>query len=302
MTLIDEARKLLVVREIIDTAHFTGIWRGQPYECRALPDTGGLVVGDVAFCHVLPGNTELVALFQGRGRIIVVGRDSGNNIKIARTRNFTSASPTWTPLSVAGLPTSILWLRFFANWLGPTPVGMMVTTDALTANQVWVNTDLYNPASVWTLTFDVAIANALQPIGGQGFFVNALCASEVSAGLFALAVTYFRQPPDVDPQERYIFHTHDNGGTWTVSDLLAGYNDFFTFGLDDVVLGRNDADIMYSVARFGTALQHRHYMSTDGGHIFVDTLTHDSSVNGLLQIPKQGNIGDLICYWERDTT
>lgn len=67
MTLVDEARKLLQVREIIDLTHFTGVWRGQAYECRALPDTSRLSVGDAAFCHVLPGNTELVAVFPPAG-------------------------------------------------------------------------------------------------------------------------------------------------------------------------------------------------------------------------------------------
>lgn len=69
MSLIDEARKLLVVREIIDTKHFTGVWRGQAYECRALPDTSSLSVGDSAFCHVLPGNTELVAILRANPQL-----------------------------------------------------------------------------------------------------------------------------------------------------------------------------------------------------------------------------------------
>jgi len=64
MKLIDEARKLVVVKTIIDSTHFAGVWRDQIYECRALPGTDSLAVGDVAFCHVLPGSTELVAVLR----------------------------------------------------------------------------------------------------------------------------------------------------------------------------------------------------------------------------------------------
>jgi hypothetical protein len=60
---IDEARKLVTCTEIIDADRWRGTWRGQHYECRSLPDTTPIVVGDAVLCHVLPGNGELVAVF-----------------------------------------------------------------------------------------------------------------------------------------------------------------------------------------------------------------------------------------------
>lgn len=57
---VDEARKLLQVTAILDAERFRGAWRGQHYECRALPGTGGMAVGDEVICHVLPDNTQLI--------------------------------------------------------------------------------------------------------------------------------------------------------------------------------------------------------------------------------------------------
>ncbi len=63
---IDEQRKLAIVLEIIDDTHWRGEWNGQVYECRGLPDTDNLAVGDVAYCRVLPGTTELVSIYKPR--------------------------------------------------------------------------------------------------------------------------------------------------------------------------------------------------------------------------------------------
>lgn len=57
----NEARKLITVSEILDANRFRGAYRGHTYEARALPNTDSLIVGDSAFCHVLP-NSELVAI------------------------------------------------------------------------------------------------------------------------------------------------------------------------------------------------------------------------------------------------
>ncbi|MFA6046388.1 MAG: hypothetical protein WC718_15495 [Phycisphaerales bacterium] len=59
---IDEPYKLITVAAIVDTTRFRGIWRGQSYEARALPDTSDLTVGDAVVCCVLPGTSELVAV------------------------------------------------------------------------------------------------------------------------------------------------------------------------------------------------------------------------------------------------
>lgn len=59
---VDEARKLLQITEILDAERFRAAWRGQQYECRALPGTGTMTVGDQVICHVLPDNTQLIAL------------------------------------------------------------------------------------------------------------------------------------------------------------------------------------------------------------------------------------------------
>lgn len=60
--IIDEAYKIIMVAAIVDTKRFRGVWRGQSYEARALPDTSDLTVGDAVVCFVLPGTTELVAV------------------------------------------------------------------------------------------------------------------------------------------------------------------------------------------------------------------------------------------------
>jgi len=60
---VDEARKLLYVTAIIDATHIRGTWKGQQYEVRCLPENGA-AVGDTIMAHVLPGNTELVAIFR----------------------------------------------------------------------------------------------------------------------------------------------------------------------------------------------------------------------------------------------
>ncbi len=60
---IDEARKLVTCSEILDANRWRGEWHGQTFECRALPDTTYLTVGSAAFCHVLPGTSELVAVW-----------------------------------------------------------------------------------------------------------------------------------------------------------------------------------------------------------------------------------------------
>lgn len=59
---IDEARKLVYVQEILDTTRFVGVWHGQTYECRAIPSTTDLTAGESVICHVMPGNSELIAI------------------------------------------------------------------------------------------------------------------------------------------------------------------------------------------------------------------------------------------------
>lgn len=59
---IDEARKVVYVQEILDATRFVGVWMGQTYECRAIPDTTDFTAGDNIVCHVMPGNSELIAV------------------------------------------------------------------------------------------------------------------------------------------------------------------------------------------------------------------------------------------------
>ncbi len=68
---IDEARKLITCTEVLDDNRWVGVWRGQFYECRALPDTSQMSVGDAVFCHVLPGNSEIVAIFKQTGAMFI---------------------------------------------------------------------------------------------------------------------------------------------------------------------------------------------------------------------------------------
>lgn len=64
------SRILAIASEIIDDTHFRGAWQGQHYEGRALPGTSQMSVGDAVFCNVLPGNSEVVAIYPpAAGRI-----------------------------------------------------------------------------------------------------------------------------------------------------------------------------------------------------------------------------------------
>jgi hypothetical protein len=59
---VDETRKLIEVTEIYTVFRFRGTWRGRTFECRALPTTSWLSVGQKVICHVVPGSTELIAI------------------------------------------------------------------------------------------------------------------------------------------------------------------------------------------------------------------------------------------------
>lgn len=59
---IDERRKLCQVAQIIDGDRIRVAWYGQEYECRALPSSSDYTVAEVVVCHVLPDNSELVAI------------------------------------------------------------------------------------------------------------------------------------------------------------------------------------------------------------------------------------------------
>ncbi len=93
---VDEVRKLVTCTKIIDANRWIGVWHGQTYECRALPDTTYFSVGDAVLCHVLPGTSELVAVYKPQNETIYIGLN-----------NETTGAELWE-YNGSGVPT-MLW-------------------------------------------------------------------------------------------------------------------------------------------------------------------------------------------------
>ncbi len=110
---VDEARKIVTVTEIIDANRFRATWRGQHYEARVLPDTTYLTANSDVVCHVLPGTSELVAVFKPKVAGILYfspGQNlSGDFQAELWSWNGTVATLVWTcPISYSYI-TCLAW-------------------------------------------------------------------------------------------------------------------------------------------------------------------------------------------------
>jgi hypothetical protein len=102
---IDEARKLVTCSEILDANRWRGAWQGQHFEARALPDTTQMTVGDDVFCHVLPGSTELVAVYPPLAREILYFTP-GNASYAAHGTLYKLTSLTVAPVAIWTAPNA----------------------------------------------------------------------------------------------------------------------------------------------------------------------------------------------------
>jgi hypothetical protein len=115
---IDEWRKLVYVQEILDATRFVGVWRGQTYECRAAPNTSPLTVGDTVMCHVMPGNSELIAVRPVSGEVLFVSVGGPDEFTPAV---FMFTSPTVAPTKIfQQVDTGVLRLVTAMAWCQAT--------------------------------------------------------------------------------------------------------------------------------------------------------------------------------------
>ncbi len=125
---IDEARKLVTCSAILDSNRWLGEWHGQTFECRALPDTTYLTVGSAAFCHVLPGTSELVAVWpprQGQMMFISPGYCDNGAYWSSQLWKFdgTTFTQVWTApmgceITALGYSsaTGLLYIAVYGKW------------------------------------------------------------------------------------------------------------------------------------------------------------------------------------------
>lgn len=115
---IDEARKVVYVQEILDATRFVGVWRGQTYECRAAPSTADMTVGDTVMCHVMPGNSELIAVRPVSGEVLFVSVGGPDEFTPAV---FMFTSPTVAPTKIfQQVDTGVLRLVTAMAWCQAT--------------------------------------------------------------------------------------------------------------------------------------------------------------------------------------
>jgi len=100
--IVDEHRKLLYATAIIDATHFLGMWHGELFEVRCLPDSGSVAVGDLVFTHVLPSNSELVAIFRGGGLYLAPGKYNQHDGHFGQGTVYKLVGGVWQLLATFG--------------------------------------------------------------------------------------------------------------------------------------------------------------------------------------------------------
>jgi hypothetical protein len=275
-----------------------------------------------------------------RGRVFAMGTDSALAPVFMMTEDYGAPSPTWTALSVAGLPDPVvtdpvffrsMWVRF-NPWahdaLGLTQAVCLIH-DTTTTWSLWVNTDVRNASATWTKILDKTIAETYHTpsLGANPFEIfYMLCPRFTIAeeGYLAVALTWQAEQgvPGTRESDRLVFHTHDmisapTAPTWHVSNEITDgwYNDYVTDPVTPIEVGQHTSNRLYAyiVETGGGQLGHMHYRSDDGGHTFTfirkekDTL----NVTADLFVPYENNPDDMICYakgvndlqtnWEKTT-
>ncbi len=222
-------------------------------------------------------------------RVLMAGRDSSNNIVLAKTEEFHATSPTWTAISTTGLPATAsgaLLVRL-DPW-SPSDTAVITSLGengfGLYKNTAWRTGD-------WSQTLTLATAQATTGVtGSTGWEIGQIRYTIAQPDFIAV---YGRLSGGSAPFQS-IFHSHDGGIIWSSGTDLTGTSGNFA---GDFVIGQHDAEIMHVwIPRPGATARHAHGLSIDHGHTIPDTLVHDSNATQDLYLPYEGNDDDLDCY------
>lgn len=64
---------LATVIDVVDAEDFVATYRGGIYEGRAAPNSWGIAVGDVLYCHLLPASGELLYADPSPNAVLTIG-------------------------------------------------------------------------------------------------------------------------------------------------------------------------------------------------------------------------------------
>lgn len=239
------------------------------------------------------GNPQLPWAPPGLGngkRVLVAGRDNGNNIVLGKTEDVYAASPAYTAIPTTGLPaTTTGEVLVRVDPFDPSNVAVLTSVSedefGLYKNPTW------RSGGTWTQILSMATAEAAASITGSTGWVIGQVRYTIARPDF---IAVYGRLTGGSATFLGIFHSHDGGTTWEVSNDLSGNGPEVPH---DFQIGQHNWEIMHVwIPRPGGAVRHAHGLSTDHGHSVPDTLVHGVNSVQDLYLPYAGNDDDLDCY------
>jgi hypothetical protein len=234
-----------------------------------------------------------VAEWQGgsdkTGKVVAV---CGSGPKVLYTLNILVASPVWTEVSGGLSGTRAKQIQF----------------DPIIPGKAFVRVDtasLYRHSNIfaggnWTAVLNKAIIDTTTGLTTDSIAIGSFGKSLVDGILYANVTTYATYQGSANFNHRFwLFHSHDDGATWTAVEYEGGLSVLTRQRYDtdenNLAIGNNIAGKVYCAITSGSFTgMVRVNKSLDGGHTISEVLYNSNTYasHSQLTLPPEGNPND----------
>jgi hypothetical protein len=225
----------------------------------------------------------------GLGEIVAV---CGSGPKVLYTLNILAATPTWTEVSGGLVGTRAKQIQLDKSVAGKAFV--RVDTAA-----VYRHSNIFAGGN-WTAILNKSIIDTATGLTTDSIVIGSFGKSPVDGILYANVTTYATYSGTANYNHRFwLFHSHDDGATWTAVEYEGGLSVSTRFrydtGENDLAVGNNVAGKVYCAIESGSFTGRiRVNKSLDGGHAISEILYNDNTwgTENQLVLPPEGNPND----------